>query len=92
MFSKVQVDNQTTRSLVKKQYDEFANMYSHIEINKSNVERLERNIEQLPVISALEMTDEYLNKYLPFRIQKMIDDTLFQVIPQMEMQKLITYE
>lgn len=54
MFSKVQVDNQTTRSLVKKQYDEFAMMYSHIEINKAGVERLERAIEQLPVITALE--------------------------------------
>lgn len=77
MFSKVQVDNNTTRSLVKKQYDEFATMYSHIEINKAEVERLERAIENLPVIAALEQTDEYLNKYLPFKVQKMIDDALF---------------
>jgi phenylalanyl-tRNA synthetase alpha subunit len=37
MFRKVQIDNQTTRNLVKKQYDEFAHMYSHIEINKAAI-------------------------------------------------------
>jgi hypothetical protein len=40
----------------------------------------------------LEKTDEYLNKYMEFKVQKMIDDTLFSIMPNVEFQKLINYE
>jgi hypothetical protein len=63
-----------------------------IAINKAAIERLERNIEQLPVIRDLEKTDEYLNKYMVFKVQKMIDDTLFSILPNADFQKLINYE
>jgi hypothetical protein len=67
-LGRVQVDNQTTRNLVKKQMDEFAALYSHIEINKAEIERLERKIDNHPVIEDLAATDEYLNKFIPFKI------------------------
>lgn len=68
-LGRVQVDNSTTRSLVKKQMDEFATLYSCIEINKAEIERVNRRIDNLPVIEDLAATDEYLNKYIPFKIQ-----------------------
>jgi hypothetical protein len=91
-IGKVKIDNSTTRSLVKKQMEEFATIYSKIEINKTATERLDRRIDNLPVINDLKDTDEYLNKYLPFRIQNMIDDTLFNCLGSFEMQKLLAYE
>lgn len=91
-LSKVSLDNNTTRALVKKQNDEFAVMYSHIEINKANLERLERSLEHLPVIASLEQTDIYLDKYLPFQIQNMIDETLIGVVGSLDVAKLIAYE
>jgi hypothetical protein len=91
-IGKVKIDNSTTRSLVKKQMEEFATIYSKIEINKTATERLNRRIDNLPVINDLKDTDEYLNKYLPFRIQNMIDDTLFNCLGSFEMQKLLAYE
>jgi|LauGreDrversion4_2_1035121.scaffolds.fasta_scaffold927700_3 hypothetical protein len=65
---KVQIDNSTTRNLVKKQNEEFATIYSKLEINKTAIERHDRQFETLPVIMDLKETDEYLNKYLPFKI------------------------
>lgn len=67
-------------------------MYSLIEINKQNLERLEKSLATLPVIKDLEETDEYINMYLPFKIQNMIDETLFATLGSMELQKLIPYE
>ncbi len=72
--------------------DEFAALYSCIEINKSDIERLNRRVDNLPVIEDLAATDDYLNKYIPFKIQNMIDDTLFHVLNPTELQKLTTYE
>ena len=46
----------------------------------------------MPVIGDLRETDEYLNKYLPFKIQNMIDDTLLNCLGSFEMQKLLNYE
>ena len=77
---------------MKKQMDEFAALYSCIEINKSDIERLNRRVDNLPVIEDLAATDDYLNKYIPFKIQNMIDDTLFHVLNPTELQKLTTYE
>jgi hypothetical protein len=77
---------------VKKQMDEFAALYSCIEINKSDIERLNRKVDHLPVIEDLAATDEYLNKYIPFKIQNLIDDTLFHVLNPVELQKLTSYE
>ena len=91
-ITKMQVENHTTRVLVKKQMEEFAAVYSCIEINKTNIERMERRIETLPVIHELEDTDDYLNKYLPFKIQNMIDDTMLNVLGNIEQQKLLQYE
>ena len=91
-LGRVQVDNSTTRSLVKKQMDEFATLYSCIEINKAEIERVNRRIDNLPVIEDLAATDEYLNKYIPFKIQNQIGDTLFNVLSPVEMQKLLNYE
>ena len=79
------MDNGTTRSLVKKQMDEFASMYSCIEINKAEIERINRRIDNLPVIEDLAATDEYLNKYIPFKIQNQIGDTLFHVLNTVEL-------
>lgn len=67
-LGKVQIDNSTTRNLVKKQNEEFATIYSKLEINKTAIERHDRQIENLPVIKDLRDTDDYLNKYLPFKI------------------------
>jgi len=53
---------------VKKQMDEFATLYSCIEINKAEIERVNRRVDKLPVIEDLAATDEYLNKYIPFKI------------------------
>ena len=44
------------------------------------------------MIEDLEKTDDYLNLYLPFRIQKMIDDTLFTVTTNIEFKRLLEYE
>jgi hypothetical protein len=72
--------------------DEFATLYSCIEINKAEIERVNRRIDNLPVIEDLAATDEYLNKYIPFKIQNQIGDTLFNVLSPVEMQKLLNYE
>ncbi len=72
--------------------DEFATLYSHLEINKAEIERLERKIDNHPVIEELAATDEYLNKYIPFKIQNIVDDTLFNVLNMAELQKLMNYE
>jgi hypothetical protein len=72
--------------------DEFAALYSCIEINKSDIERLNRRVDNLPVIEDLAATDEYLNKYIPFKIQNLIDDTLFHVLNPAELHKLTSYE
>lgn len=92
LLSRVQVDNSTTRALLKHQTEDFSTIYSLIEINKQAIERVEKSIETLPVIAALEDTDEYLNKYLPFKIQNMIDDTLMNVLNNTEANKLLEYE
>lgn len=44
------------------------------------------------MIQELEDTDNYILKYLPLKIQKMIDDTLFTCLGSAEMKKLIDYE
>ena len=46
--------------------DEFATMYSHIEIIKTEVDRMKRKIDYLPVVEDLAATDDYLNKYIQF--------------------------
>jgi len=91
-ISQVETDNMTTRALVKRQTDEFATVYSMIEISKANIERLQKSLETLPVIGHLQETDEYLLKYLPFKIQNMIDDTLFGVMNALEVNKLVAHE
>jgi hypothetical protein len=48
--------------------EEFATIYSKLEINKTAIERVDRRVDNLPVITDLKETDEYLNKYLPFKI------------------------
>ena len=70
---------------MKKQMEEFATIYSKLEINKTAIERVDRRVDNLPVITDLRETDEYLNKYLPFKIQNMIDDTLFNCLGSFEM-------
>lgn len=77
---------------MKKQMDEFATMYSCIEINKTEIDRVNRRVDNLPVIEELAATDEYLNKYIPFKIQSQIDETLFNVLNPAEMNKLLTFE
>lgn len=72
--------------------DEFATMYSCIEINKTEIDRVNRRVDNLPVIEELAATDEYLNKYIPFKIQSQIDETLFNVLNPAEMNKLLTFE
>jgi len=84
-LGKVKIDNSTTRTLVKKQMEEFTTIYSKLEINKTAIERVDRRVDNLPVITDLRDTDEYLNKYLPFKIQNMIDDTLFNCLGSFEM-------
>jgi hypothetical protein len=84
-LGKVKIDNSTTRTLVKKQMEEFATIYSKLEINKTAIERVDRRVDNLPVITDLRETDEYLNKYLPFKIQNMIDETLFNCLGSFEM-------
>lgn len=49
--------------------DEFATLHSCIEINKAEIDRVNRRVDNLPVIEDLAATDEYLNKYIPFKIQ-----------------------
>jgi hypothetical protein len=65
--------------------EEFATIYSKLEIKKTAIERVEKSAENLLVITDLKETDEYLNKYLPFKIQNMIDDTLLNCLGTFEM-------
>jgi len=37
-------------------------------------------MDNLDVIHELELTDEYIHKLLPFKIQNMIDDTLINCL------------
>ncbi len=48
--------------------EEFATIYSKIEINQTSIDRIDKRLDILPVITDLKDTDEYLNKYLPFKI------------------------
>ena len=91
-LGRVSVDNGTTRSLLKKQTDDFALIYSQIEINKREIQKLNKSIEELPVIDDHYWTEDYLDKFLPFRIQMMIDDTIFNIGSYSEASKLLDYE
>lgn len=91
-LGRVSVDNVTTRSLLKKQTDDFAFIYSQIEINKREIQKLNKSIEELPVIDDHYWTEDYLDKFLPFRIQTMIDDTIFNIGSYSEASKLLDYE
>ena len=72
--------------------DEFPTLHSCIEINKAEIDRVNRRVDNLPVIEDLAATDDYLNKYIPFKIQNQIDDTLLNVLNPAEMNKLLTFE
>ena len=39
------IENGTTRALVKKQMEEFSQIYYQIEINKYNIDRLEKKTD-----------------------------------------------
>ena len=42
--------------------EEFATIYAKLEINKTSIERVDRRVDNLPVITDLRQTDDYLNK------------------------------
>ena len=72
--------------------EEFAKIYSLIEISKGNISELEQYVKNLPIYKELEETDEYLNKYLPISTQNMIHDTLTNCLNEYELNKLALYE
>ncbi len=91
-LNKVTVDNGTTRSLVKKQTDEFPKLFSQIELSKEEIKKLQKAIDSLPVTDDLYWTDEYIDKYLPFKIQNMISDTLIHTSGIAQVKRLIDFE
>ncbi len=91
-MNKVTVDNGTTRSLVKKQTDEFPKLFSQIELSKEEIKKLQKAIDSLPVTDDLYWTDEYIDKYLPFKIQNMISDTLIHTSGIAQVKRLIDFE
>ena len=72
--------------------EEFSSVYYQIEINKYNIDRLEKKLDQSSLSKDLADTDEYLNKYLPLKIQGMIDDTLFSCLEDQSKHLLLEYE
>lgn len=67
-LSRVTVDNGTTRTLVKKQTEEFSKVHSILEMTQEDIKKLQKDIIELPVIDSLYWTEEYIDKYLPFKI------------------------
>lgn len=67
-LSRVTVDNGTTRTLVKKQTEEFSKVHSILEMTGEDIKKLQKDIIELPVIDSLYWTEEYIDKYLPFKI------------------------
>lgn len=55
-----------------------------------DITRLRFGLEDLS--SNLMTTENYLDKYLPFRIQNFISEALEEVLPQQQLSKLIEFE
>ena len=92
-MSNIEIDNSTTRALVKRQMEEFSQIHYLIEINKYSFERLEKSFNEMPIYQRLEDTDDYINRYLPLKIQNMIDDTLFNCLDSTsDLSRLQKYE
>eukprot|EP00347_Sterkiella_histriomuscorum_P002697 403367156 len=90
--SQVESENCTVKALVKKQMEEFTQIFYQLEMNKIGIDRLNSRVDTLPVYEDLEDTDNYILKYFPIKIQKMIDDTLFQCLGSAELKKLMEFE
>lgn len=67
-LGKVTIDNGTTRTFVKKQTEEFSKVHSILEMTREDIKKLQKDILDLPVIDSLYWTEEYIDKYLPFKI------------------------
>ncbi|CDW80343.1 UNKNOWN [Stylonychia lemnae] len=82
----------SVRTLVKRQMEEFTQVYYQLEISKLDIERIDHKIDNLPIFKDLEDTDNYINRYMPFKIQNMIDETLFNCLGSAELKKLLKFE
>lgn len=43
-------------------------MHSILEMTREDIKKLQKDIIELPVIDSLYWTEEYIDKYLPFKI------------------------
>lgn len=77
---------------MKAQNEQFSQIHYLIELNKFAIERMDKKVDTLPIYKDLEETDEFIYKYLPYKIQNMIDDTLFSCIGKTSLQRLVQYE
>lgn len=66
--NKVETDTNTNRALIKGQNEQFSQINYQIEISKYNIERVREKVESLNFLEELEKTENYLQKFMPYKI------------------------
>jgi len=82
----------SSKALLAHKIEGFDSLYQKIELNKGSIDLLDQKIEALPFLDMLEETEEYIHKYLPFKVQNMICDTMYPVVGKTALLRLCAVE